>query len=297
MVILIGKAAIIFNMHEGGSYFTDLVRHNVLQARDRLKDWAEGRQIRGYNKHRSFVIDWNDVAQIAVISVVDGHYAACAYHTLEDFGLHEKVRLCATVTSKVMYELAMKGGGARDLIAVCRSMQGTGELSEEETLGLVRSRYDSIYQAAVAEAPVEPTLLRRAMINGKIVPWIEEFRLLFVDLRRQRIPDTEVFSDLSWEEVFRAAAWITSISEIVEKDPNCLVVANQFGAPNCFYVVVTSSMSTFAGNMPEFLDSIEHTSYRFVAIVSLSNLGVQTSLAIKPRKLKWNIEVDLATML
>jgi hypothetical protein len=278
MIILIGRAVLFVNMTEGNSYFQNLADHNIDQARNRMLDWAVGPSIKGANKWREFDISWSAVDHIAVISVVDGRHAACSYHELSGLGLDSKVRLCATVTSQVMYSLANKGGGARDLLLFCLSLKGLGLLPHANGADLLRTQYDAI-RRPFDETTRTPTRLARAIVNGIELNPLDEFALYFTGIRREGSLDHHAFSDLSWRDVFYVASFLANSAAEMEWLPQGQIRRARFGEHTKFSIVISTNMDAVAKLSGALFDDEKAFGSRFIATFILSSIGVIPMIA------------------
>jgi hypothetical protein len=273
MIILIGRAVLFVNMTKGNSDFQTLARHNIDQARNRMFDWATGPSIKGANEWREFDISWSAVDHIAVISVVDGRHAACSYHELSPLGLDSKVCLCATVTSQVMYSLANKSGGARDLLSFCLSLKGLGLLHHSIGAVLLQSQYDAI-RRPFDETTRTPTRLGRAIVNGIELNPLDEFALYFSSMRRQGSMPLDAFSDLGWRDVFSVASFLANSAAEMEWLPHGEVQRARFGERAKFSTIISTNMDAIAKLSGTLFEEEKAFGSRFIATFMLTNIGV-----------------------
>jgi len=295
MVIVVGRAMLLFNMTAGKSYFNNLVAHNVDQARDRLAEWQSGRQIRGKNQWGAFVIGWGDIDSIHVVSVLDGPHSACMDHPLEGLDLPSKVKLCTSITSKALHQLVIRGGGARDLIRICQSMRPGVKISEKSAVRLIRNRYNEILYLSLEAVTAEPKRFGRAIINGRELSAFEEYRHQFETMRRQNYEDSsyDVFSDLSWEDIFPAIAFITTSIAEMEDAPDGQIRAAIFGSTTPFQVVISSSHNGLMANMKEVYGSGFDDGALFSYTIMLTGIGPTGMMAVKPNAVPPSTDAEL----
>ncbi len=295
MIIVVGRAMLFFNMTAGKSYFDNLVAHNIDQARDRLAEWQGGRQIRGKNEWGAFAIDWTDIDSIHVVSVIDGPHAACMDHPLNDLDLPEKVRLCTSITSKALHQLAVRGGGARDLIGVCQSMRPGAKISEQSAVRFIRNRYNEILYMCLEEVKAEPKRFGRAIISGREVSSFEEYRHSFEAMRRQTFENSsfDVFSDLAWVDIFPAIAFITSSIAEMEYAPDGQIRTCIFGGMTRFQVVISSSFEGLLANMKQVHDAGLNDGALFSQTIMLTGIGPMTTIAVQPNIVPPSTEADV----
>lgn len=293
MIIMIGGALILVNMTAGRSYFSSLCSHNIEQAEKRISEWQNGRQIRGKNDWRQFSVSWSDVNCIAVISVVDGPHAACIDHPIDQLALPQKVRLCTTLTSRVMQELVERGGGARDLISLCRLFVGAGKVSEATARRLVRERHNSLLHETLANVPQVPTSIGRAIINGNDVSAFDEFKFKLLAGRQQNSQHAEVFSDLCWADIFPAAGFITLCAAEMENHPRGQIRSSIFGTTTKFRVVVSTNMEALIKLMARLIEQADEEGCSFLYLVSLTSFGVVDMFSISDPPMVWATETEL----
>ncbi|WFU89469.1 hypothetical protein QA644_10725 [Rhizobium sp. CC1099] len=293
MLIIVGRALLFFNMKDSKAYLKDLYEANLKQARDRIDEWRGGRQLRGKNDWRSFIIHWTDIDYIHVISVVDGRYAGCLGHDVEQLDMDEKVRLCTTVTSKVLRELAKHGGGARDLIAICQQIEAKGQISENATVRLVRKRYNALLYEAMESVTIQPSRLGRAIIGGREVSAFDEYRFTFEATRSQSGEGLEVFSDLAWSDIFPAIAFIVSSTAEMEWLEEGQARSACFGENTKFRVVISSNMQGLNLRLQEIIDMSRLEGSTFTYLISLTNIGPMGTFAVSGPPEKWSTELDL----
>lgn len=296
MIIVIGRSVLFVNATAGKSYFPDLCAHNLDQARDRILEWQSGRPIRGENEWRSFAIAWDDIDHIMVISVVDGPHAACIDHPVDKLGMSAKVRLCASLTSAVMRELALRGGGARDLIAFCKSIRGYGKISEDVASGLLAGRYDRLLKEAKASIAKEPKLLGKALIAGKSVSWFDEFRFKFEFIKRDPNEATEVFSDLNWEAIFAAVSFITQSAAEMEGLDRGQIRSAIMGTHAKFEIIVSSSMEEMNKNLSALIDRAKEARCQFSFAVQLTHIGPMETIGILAPQCSWATDEELRAL-
>lgn len=269
MLIVVGRSLLFVNMYASKSFFNDLCSHNINQARDRMLEWESGRQLRGSNEWQSFAVSWSDIDYIAVLSIVDGPHAGCLFHNVEELNLSPKVTLCATLTTAVMKEIALKGGGARDLIFFCKSIASMGFFTEEDALRLLEHIYLS-YKAAVLQGlpkPDVPTL--KPHIPGDQDYRFQMWKTRFEEMRRQTKPGFEVFSDLAWEDVFEAVGFIMASGIMMAPLEHGKIRQRTFGNHTKFSVVVSSTMKGMTENQLSIMDRAVKDGCSFICIVNL----------------------------
>ncbi|NKK72459.1 hypothetical protein GFM13_19135 [Rhizobium leguminosarum bv. viciae] len=295
MLIVIGRALLFFNMTKGKSYFKQLCDHNISQARDRIAEWQKGPQLRGENEWVKFAIAWDDIDHIHVISVVDGRHAANIDHPIQGLGLSDKVRLCSTLTSNVLRELASRGGGARDLIAICKEMIGRGQISEKAGIRLVRKRHNELLYAAMASVNKQPSRTGPAIIGGREVSAFEEFRFRFEGVRRDPHQDLVAFSDFAWSDIFPTIAFIISnIAEMEYLDQGQLRVSVYDQLPR-FMVAISTNQSALTANIQQLTKRVFESECAFLYVVSMTDLGPVESLLVNAPPKTFATEVDLGT--
>lgn len=276
MLIQIGRALLFVNMTTSKAYFDDLAAHNINQARDRILEWqSSASQLRGANEWASFAISWDDVDHVHVVSVVEGPHAACADHGLAGLDMPAKVRLCTTLTTAVMHRIAFLGGGARDLIAVCKEIRARGKTSESKAIRLVRRHYETLEYDAKARITLQPSLMGKAIIHGRELNAFEEHKFKFEVMRRQPEKEgLEVFSDLAWADYFPAIAFIVQSRAEMEALPQGQIRASVFGNKMKFQVVVSSNMEGLAANMTKLSEMGKREGSVFTYCISLINGGL-----------------------
>lgn len=283
IVIVVGKALLLINTHASTTnYFETMIAHNIIQARKRIEEWKTGKQIRGRNDWREFVIEWKDIAYIHVISVIDGPHAACADHPLAGLNMDIKVTLCTTLTSRVLHDLALKGGGARDLVTVCRALVGQSTVTEAETMNMIQARYTSLKNQAMKLAPREPKRFGKAIVKGKSVDWFDEFRMKFVGTRTSGSEVTDLLSDLDWTDIFPAIAFIIeSICQLEEMPLLQQKRTEVFGSVTRLRVLV-GFIEDLGRHVPNASDRMDGEGTSILFIVILSNFGIQEVIAVSP---------------
>ena len=270
MIIVIGRAMLFVNMTAGKPYLQNLIEHNLDQARDRMAEWSAGLSIKGANEWKTFDIKWTDIDYVAVISVVDGPHSACVYHDLPGLNFDLKVRLCATVTAKIMSALARRGGGARDLLTFCQSLRGMPSMSEPDGIAML----DRQYRAATRrEIPTVPRLFGTAWVDGKQLSLFDQFMNNLVMMRRQPGINTDAFSDLNWSNVADAAAFLTNSTAGMENVQNAVIGLAHFGNETRFSTIISTSMEVLAKQLAQLLDQTKRAGSQFVFLVSLLSLG------------------------
>ncbi|WP_074060844.1 hypothetical protein [Rhizobium etli] len=295
MIIAVGRSLLFINATEGKSYFENLCDHNLNQARARILEWQGGRPIRGQNEFQSFAIAWEDIDHIAVISVVDGPHAACLAHSIITEGMPEKVRICCTITSDVMRDLARLGGGARDLLAFCKSISEYGVVTAENARSLLSWRYDGRVRWAKAQIPNEPKWLGATIIKGRPVTWFDEFRVIFEGKRRHgQIPND--FSDLNWDEIFSAVIFITNSAAEMEASPDGQIRSAIIGHHWRFQVVVSSIIEGLAEYMDGIMERANQANCTFTYIVILASFGISGMIAMNPGLHSWALDAEMAAL-
>ena len=281
MIIAIGHAVLFVNMTAGRSYFQTLVDHNIDQGRARMLEWAGGLSIKGSNSWRSFDIDWSAINYIALISVVDGPHAGCAYHEIDCLHLDPKVRLCATVTAEVMLNLASKAGGARDLLNFCLSLRGAQTLSPEESVGKLLAQYNSLRGPVEAVCRV-PKKFGRAILHGKEVTSIDEYINLLTVIRREGKIDPDIFSDLSWREILNSAGFLADSTAEMEGLPHGALKMLRIGELTKLTLVITSNAERFNQIAPSLLEGEKEAGVQAVIIIFLTSFGPVPTIATLP---------------
>ncbi len=282
MLIQISRALLFVNMTRSGSYFDQLCEHNINQARDRLIEWqTSGWQLRGRNEWASFAIDWDDIDYIHVISVVDGPHAACADHDLISANMPEKVKLCTTLTSSVMRNLALLGGGARDLIALCKAIRVRGKTSESRAIKLVGSRYRTLAYQAKSSIKLQPSLGGNTIIAGREVSAFEEHKLKFEMMRRQpENPELEIFSELAWTDYLPAIAFIVQSRAEMEQLREGQLRMAIFGQNVKFQVVLSNNMKLLVDNIPGLNEAADREQSAFSYLIAF---GVSEAFVVTTR--------------
>jgi hypothetical protein len=294
MICVVGRAMLLVNMTAGGSYLNSLAKHNIDQARSRIEEWKGGRQIRGKNDQRSFAVDWSDIDYIAVISVVDGRHAACLDHSLAGLDMDGKVTLCTTLTTRVFRELATKGGGARDLVDICRLLAGKGTTTQFSTLRLLRKRYNDLIHSFTYGLPDPPSRLGQAIIGGRPVNMFEEARFTLEAARREPIDGLGRFSDLSWRDVFEASAFTVACRAEMEGRLEGQIRAQVFGTATKFQVVVSTNMEALTKTIPQLIEVADQAGCSFTQLISLTSIGASISFAILESNDDWGLEISLS---
>ncbi|MEI4480950.1 MULTISPECIES: hypothetical protein [unclassified Phyllobacterium] len=293
MIVVIGRAMLFVNMTAGRSYFDDLAKHNIEQAEGRIRDWQGGLSIKGKNAFRDFSIDYNDIDAIAVVSVVSGPYAACCDHPLPGLSLPPKARLCTSLTTDVVEEIAKRGGGARDIIDLCKTLVGQGQVSQDAMLDRVRSRHAQLVNTAKAQIILEPQSMGQAMIAKRPVTWFEEFVHKLILPRGLDNVGLSFIADLDWSEVYNTAAFITrtaaSMEYVVISEP---IRWSEFGRTRKFGVIVSCDSKRLASQMNEYISLAEKREWRFTYVVSLSDIGPMELFSFKEGS-KLMIETEL----
>jgi len=293
MIISLGCVLILINMTHGKSYFEDLCEHNIKQAILRINEWRDNRPIRGHNEWRSFSIAWTDVSKIAVISVVDGPHSACTAHDIGNLGLPDKVRICATITSDVIENIAHLGGGARDLIDLCKYMQNHGVISAHSLRLYLQNRFSSIGQIAKIQYPKTPVLINPSIINNRPLSWFEEFMFKFVRLRASTDEQFDVISDLAWTDIIPAIAYMGNVAAEAEFHNKGTIAYKLFGKNPKFLAVLTTNMSSLSKMIHHITQQAKMDGAHFLVIVALSNIGIQTILVFIKSSENLPIEMEL----
>ncbi|XAZ22451.1 hypothetical protein LVY75_27120 [Sinorhizobium sp. B11] len=296
MIIVAGRTLFFINMTKGKSYFEDLVEHNLKQARDRINEWQAGLAIRGRNEWRTFTVGWDDVDHIAVISVVDGPHAACSDHPLAGLNLPEKVKICTSLTSKVMHEIAALNGSARDILDVCVSLRNEDIFSEEDLAASVSWMVQELRTQFLSQIPRQPTRLGLGIRNGELVSSIDEFIGYLTDVRREPTEGMEVLADVSWENMLAAAAYITKTVADIEWSNDGFVLVSDFGDQTKFRVIVSSASETLAKHMPEIISSGQEMGVAFFYIIQFFHIGPSVTFFFGASPPKLQIEADLEAL-
>jgi len=259
-------------MTEGGSWFEVLASHNIDQARARIEQWQFGRQIRGKNERQTFAIDWRDVDYIAIVSVVDGRHAACVRHELEVLKLPPKVTLVATLTSGAMRELAQLGGGARELVNLCTSLPFDEVLSEYQVRQLVKHRHDHLLSASVQNLKI-PNRLGNALIGTRELNQFDESRFKLEAMRRGEDVGAGAFSDLDWEDVFEASAFICNQTAELEWLEMGSIQARIFGSTTRFMVIVSTNSEALNQRFEMIAKMADENGCSFIYTIMLTAIG------------------------
>jgi hypothetical protein len=281
MIIVIGRAVLFVNMTASRSYLQELIDHNINQGRARMLEWAAGLSIKGSNRWRSFDIDWSAVDYIALISVVDGPHAGCAHHDISSLDLNPKVRLCATVTAGIMFNLANKVGGARDLLAYCLSLRTAQTLSPEEGVRKLLAQYDAIRGPIEAACRI-PKKFGRAILQGKEVNSIDEYINLLTVLRREGNVDSDIFADLSWSEILRSAAFFANSAAQMESHPLGFTNVMRIGEVTKITLVMTSNAKGLNENVGRLLELEKQAGVQAVVFIYLTSFGPVPTMALLP---------------
>lgn len=297
MIIVAGRALFFINMTESNSYFEDLVAHNVKQARDRMKEWKAGKPIRGSNEWRSFSIAWGDIDYIAVISVVDGPYAACSDHPLTGLDLPEKVKICTTLTSKVMYEIASLNGSARDILEICGILKKNhGRFAEENMAVWIARQVRDLRAEHLAQIPRYPTRIGFGVRDGELISHFDEFFGYLADVRKEPKEGMEVLADISWDDTFAAAAYVTSIVGLIEWKDSGVLAPKVFGRHTKFMVIVSTNQEGLADRLPTFLAMGDEQSVAFFYVLEFSENRAEINFIFNDAPAKFQIEVVLEAL-
>lgn len=274
MICVIGRAMLFVNMTKGKSYFEKLSAHNIDQARKRLADWRDGRRIKGKNGFRSFDIGWNDIDLIAVVSVVDGPHAACCDHSIVDLDMPTKVKMCVSLTGDIFRKIAERRGSARDIINFCREIRDRGRLTEFSTKQMLSKYYNLRVAYWTNGLPDNFSRFGQAMIGGRPVSAFEEARVTFEGIRKQQVNFAERFSDLGWDAIFAASAYIVNCRYEMEDLNEGRIRSVIIGEKTKFHVIVSSNMTMLNKNMPEALDISAKNKCAFSYIANITRGGV-----------------------
>jgi hypothetical protein len=293
MVVVMGRALIFVNMHEGKGYFENLCAHNLSQARDRIDEWKSGKPIRGENKVAKFHINWSDIDYIHVVSVIDGPHAACRGHDFSTLKMDPKVCLVTTLTSSVMHHLAKLGGGARDLIAVSREIEQLGKIQESHALQIVQSRHDRLLSEAMSRVPSLPNRLPLAIVEGKTLSSVEEQRLYIEDVRRGHTVVAPIFADLSWEDVFAIVSHVIAIIAVIEWLDHGSVTVKLFSLKFKFIVVVSTNGEKLLQEMANISSYASESGARFIYTLSLVSFGIAPMFFVSPTVGPLATEIEL----
>lgn len=119
-----GRCVILMNMTNSRKALSKKTDHNLSQMRRWLGKWRAGARLTGRSTTTEFDLGFGDIDHILLLSIVDGQGAGCLYHhqaasLWKDF----KVSGCATITDRIMRDLAWSGGCARDLVSWVRELQ------------------------------------------------------------------------------------------------------------------------------------------------------------------------------
>ncbi|WP_041748226.1 hypothetical protein [Bradyrhizobium cosmicum] len=280
MFIVIGRAAILVNMTQGGSYFQDLYTHNISQARDRIADWAGGLSIKGSNAWRDFDVRWNDIDFIGIISVVQGRHAACCKHETTKYALNQKVRLCASLTNRVMFQLANFGGGARDLLRYCASLP-----PEDSALAPSPAVGRLIWQHASLLAPfvyfAQHPKIRMGTNGSPSSVFTHVMRVTMSARSKGDYNSNEIFSDLDWNDLAWAAIFATTCLAQMEDAPTGQIRYKILGLPDLrFAVIVSTSSGSLAKNAGQLIERAKADGAKITLIFMLDRSLGMTALLV-----------------
>jgi hypothetical protein len=277
MIVKVGRALLFVNMQKSSNWFEQLCEHNIGQARDRILEWKAGRQLRGKNEHRRFVIDYKDVDTIVVISVIDGPHARCAFHPLAQQGLDEKVRLCFSLTSPVLDFLSSHRGGARDLVRFGFALRGLAPISSEEGVDLLRQQF-------IQELEVRDILAARPEIITRLIGGASSFQYVLDTLFSMRMhPDDVVdrFAELGWSHLGAAASFANNAFADIESLKHGACIIKEFGDGPKFAVIVTTTMQGFNNVYADRRDYFLTMNF-WICIHASSPMGLRTISAATP---------------
>ncbi len=294
MVIVIGRALLLFNMTASKNYFENLSSHNVVQARDRINQWRGGKQLRGKNQWRSFAIGYDDVDYIAVISVVEGPHAAAQFHDLADWDLPEKVRVCFTLTTKALSRFADLGGGARDILSLAHDLRGKGIVSEAACQDMITDRFRiavEMKDALITQRPVRFSHMRKA---GQKVPFFEYVLHLMFMPRQQEAGVLADFADLDWNDLSSAAAFATVNLAWMENKPTGSLVFKEIGEASKFGLIISTNMQGARAFLADNQDRLSQLS--FYMLLNLMPGHISPMIMKNPEIRSQNTEHLLASM-
>ena len=118
LVWISGRCAILMYMTKSNKSCEKKIAHNLGQMQGWLKLWKNGQILRGKVGGRLLEIKFDDIDYIIGLSVIDGGEVWCEYHQGRVENLKSyKLAACATITGKILRELAVLGCGPRDIVA------------------------------------------------------------------------------------------------------------------------------------------------------------------------------------
>jgi hypothetical protein len=283
MIIQVGRAVLFFNLTDGRRFFAQMAEHNIQQARDRMAEWAGGLSIKGENQAQRFDIRWEDVDHIAVISVVDGRYARCMDHPLAGLNLDPKVRICSSITSDCLDELARRMGGARDLIRFCVALKTELAPNGQNGRRIVRAMHKKVLDASLATVAKIPTRVEpRLDGNGREIPLYDYFASLLNQGRQQQKDPVNHCVDLDWQDIYQTAAFLTNQTAEREWLEDGGVAVTTIGAATKLQVILSTSAEVLRREIPQLLKRGEREGCAMNYIVEVTSLGPMPMMTMDP---------------
>lgn len=220
MIFLFSRTMFLFNMTAGKSYLEDLCNHNVYQARDRLIEWRDGKKaIRGKNAFGDISVFWSDVDEIVVISVVDGPHSASMNNGLAEFKSVPKVKACVTITGNSLYQLALLGGGPRDVLQFLNAVIEDGDpIGPDASRDLVLGLYHSAFGEAIE------LIKELDLQDGDFIAGVDplSYAVFFITKMREGLAGRDIITIImDWHDIaWLSVALPTGIRQLESKAPD-----------------------------------------------------------------------------
>ena len=222
LVLKVGRSLFVFNMYEGRQWFESACLHNLDQVSDRITDWRSGLPIRGANNFRDFHIRWDDIDNIAVVSIVDVADSGCCFHEPDLIGHRDKLACAVTISGDVLRNLASKRGGARELVLLCSHLCASpGRIASSDICDMLASFRDDVIEAAWQHRPVikhEPpmTSTNEEKINALKLAH-QQIEGMFLKAGEKPILDyaSDCLCQMGWYERASIASIVAEVAPII----------------------------------------------------------------------------------
>ncbi|MBX4912783.1 hypothetical protein [Rhizobium bangladeshense] len=285
-----GRTLFLFWMQQSKQWFHASCQHNLEQAAKHLPRWKDGLSIRGGNEFRDFEINWADIDNFAVISVVDGKEQLCCAHPLDQIGHREKLSAVVTVSGTVLEQIAHMGGGARELALICSHLHAVGSRSTADLLAELSMFRASLENHAWDKRPVrDEEKALYAKESPEIVQGIGLVRAILFALKRGlETKENESFSDalcqIGWLERYSLTAFVAEFAARIwaaEADNERLsaVYFDEFSSPLRFGVAV-GNIHKVAEMVPEWLTRSRERKLAFQLLFTTEFRTLSTMLAL-----------------
>lgn len=302
LLLCIGRSLFMFNMYEGKSWLEQACFHNLNQLRDRIADWKNGPSIKGANEFATFDIGWDDIDQIAVVSVIDGPHAACLAHPREIVGHSEKVACAYTITGKALLSLANDGIGARELIFLAAFLrQQVSPLASDQIVSALLGRQALAYMQYNLALPTLK-LPRPFIVKGRGVAMFDYIRQSLFALRRQGMAGpTELFCELDWFDVGFIAAEVTKMVSAIENVPKGatgprFALLQRANGEWKFGVAIAAHSGIMKEQTSAIMTAMDQNNWAFTYLVSLDNGQYISMFAAKPDQIHSRIAFELSQL-